>query len=52
MAAEDAKKAHKKILKLLTNNQYVPLLLRFTGGEGDKHDYGVFPYAMTEAIKF
>lgn len=50
MAKEDATKAHKKILKLLANGQYVPLLLRFTGGTKEKPNYGVFPYAMTEAI--
>jgi len=52
MDKESASKVHKKILNLLGKNQYVPLLIRMTGGTSEKPDYGAFPYAMTEAIKF
>jgi hypothetical protein len=49
---EVAKKVHKKILSLLGKDQYVPLLIRFTGGSADKPNYGAFPYVMTDKISF
>jgi hypothetical protein len=52
MDKESAAKVHKKILNLLGKDQYVPLLIRMTGGTTEKPNYGAFPYAMTEAIKF
>jgi hypothetical protein len=33
-------------------NQYVPLLVKITGGTNEKKNYGVFPYAKTNSIKF
>lgn len=52
MDKESAKKVHKKILNLIGKDQYVPLLIRMTGGTTDKPNYGVFAYAMTNKIKF
>jgi len=52
MDKDSAKKYHKKILDLLGKNQYVPLLIRISGGTKEKPNYGVFPYAMTDKIKF
>ena len=49
---DSAKKFHKKILSLLGKNQYVPLLIRVSGGTKEKPNYGVFPYAMTDKIDF
>ena len=52
MDKESAKKVHKKILNLLGKDQYVPLLIRMTGGTKEKPNYGAFPYVMTDKIKF
>lgn len=52
MDKESAKKVHKKILNLLGRDQYVPLLIRMTGGTNEKPNYGAFPYVMTDKIKF
>lgn len=52
MDKDSAKKYHKKILSLLGKNQFVPLLIRISGGTVEKPNYGVFPYAMTDKIKF
>ena len=52
MEEESAKKVHKKILNLLGKDQYVPLLIRMTGGTNEKPNYGAFPYVMTDKIKF
>jgi hypothetical protein len=52
MDKESAKKVHKKLLTLLGKDQYIPLLIRMTGGTKEKPNYGAFPYAMTDAIKF
>lgn len=49
---ESAKKVHKKLLTLLGKDQYIPLLIRMTGGTEEKPNYGAFPYAMSDAIKF
>jgi hypothetical protein len=49
---EVARKVHKKILSLLGKDQYVPLLIRFTGGSAEKPNYGAFPYVMSEKINF
>jgi len=49
---ESAKKVHKKLLSLLGKDQYIPLLIRMTGGTEEKPNYGAFPYAMSDAIKF
>ena len=49
---EVAKKVHKKILSLLGKDQYIPLLIRMTGGSPDKPNYGAFPYVMSDKIKF
>jgi hypothetical protein len=52
MDKESAKKVHKKILNLLGKDQYVPLLIKMTGGTKEKPNYGAFPYVMTDKIKF
>ena len=52
MDKESAKRVHKKILNLLGKDQYVPLLIRMTGGTKEKPNYGAFPYVMTDKIKF
>ena len=52
MERESAMKVHKKILNLMGKNLYVPLLIRITGGDIEKQNYGVFAYAMTDKIKF
>ena len=52
MDKESAKKVHKKILNLLGKDQYVPLLIKMTGGNKEKPNYGAFPYVMTDKIKF
>ena len=52
MDRESAKKVHKKILNLMGKNLYVPLLIRITGGDLEKPNYGVFAYAMTDKVKF
>ena len=52
MDKESAKKVHKKILNLLGKDQYVPLLIKMTGGTKEKPNYGAFPYVMTGKIKF
>jgi hypothetical protein len=52
MDKESAKKVHKKLLALLGKDQYIPLLIRMTGGTKEKPNYGAFPYAMSDAIKF
>jgi hypothetical protein len=52
MDKESAKKVHKKLLNLLGKDQYIPLLIRMTGGTKEKPNYGAFPYAMSDAIKF
>jgi len=52
MDKESAKKVHKKVLNLLGKDQYVPLLIRMTGGSKEKPNYGAFPYVMTDKIKF
>ena len=49
---ESAKKVHRKLLTLLGKDQYIPLLIRMTGGTEEKPNYGAFPYAMSDAIKF
>jgi hypothetical protein len=49
---ETAKKVHKKILSYLGKDQYIPLLIRMTGGTKEKPNYGAFPYVMSDAIKF
>jgi hypothetical protein len=49
---DSAKKVHKKLLNLLGKDQYIPLLIRMTGGTKEKPNYGAFPYAMSDAIKF
>ena len=52
MDKESAHKVHRKILNLIGKDLYIPLLVRMTGGTPDKPNYGVFPYAMTDSIKF
>jgi hypothetical protein len=52
MDKESAKKVHKKILNMLGKDQYVPLLIKMTGGTKEKPNYGAFPYVMTDKIKF
>jgi hypothetical protein len=52
MDKESAKKVHKKILNLLGKDQYVPLLIKITGGTKEKPNYGAFPYVMTDKINF
>jgi hypothetical protein len=47
-----AKKVHKKVLSHLGKDQYIPLLIRMTGGTKEKPNYGAFPYVMSSAIKF
>lgn len=49
---DSAKKVHGKILRMITKDLFVPLLVRVHGGTQDKPSYGVFPYAMTNAIDF
>lgn len=49
---DTAKKVHKKVLSLLGKDQYIPLLIRMTGGTKEKPNYGAFPYVMSGAIKF
>jgi hypothetical protein len=52
MDKESAKKVHKKILNLMSKNQFIPLLIRVVGGTEEKPSYGVFAYAKTKAITF
>ncbi len=52
MDKESAHKVHTKILNLIGKDLFIPLLVRMSGGSSDKPNYGVFPYAMTDAIKF
>ena len=52
MDRDSAKKVHKKILNLMGKNLFVPLLIRITGGDIEKPNYGVFAYAMTDKVKF
>ena len=52
MDRESAHKVHKKLLNLMGKNQFIPLLIRISGGTQEKPNYGVFPYAMTDSIKF
>jgi len=52
MDKDSAKRVHKKILNLLGKDQYVPLLIRMTGGTKEKPNYGAFPYVMTDKINF
>jgi hypothetical protein len=49
---ETAKKVHKKILSYVGKDQYLPLLIRMTGGTENKKNYGAFPYVMSDAVKF
>ena len=52
MDKESAQKVHKKILNLVGKDQYLPLLIRMTGGTKEKPNYGAFPYVMSDKIKF
>jgi len=52
MDKESAQKVHKKLLTLMGKDSFIPLLIRLSGGTKEKPNYGVFPYAMTNAINF
>ncbi len=52
LAKEQAKKVQKKIIKLLINNKYVPIIMLIKGGEPDKPNYGILARSKTKKITF
>lgn len=49
---EQAKKVSKKIINLMENDAYIPILLKLSGGPLDKPSLGVIARAKTDKIKF
>ena len=52
LAKDQAKKVQKKIIKLLVNNMYVPIILLIKGGEPDKPNFGVLARSKTKKLTF
>ncbi len=49
---EQAKKVSKKIISLMENDAYIPILLKLSGGSLDKPSLGVIARAKTDKVKF
>ena len=49
---EQAKKVSKKIISLMENDAYIPILLKLSGGSLDKPTLGVIARAKTDKVKF
>ena len=49
---EQAKKVSKRIIELIEQDAYIPVLLKLSGGSLDKPNLGVIARAKTDKVKF